>query len=208
MQQVVQQVMQLIEQQSQKGAQQLQAQEHNAQALTQYDQQVRQTLGGLEQAGGAMAQGLQQILAQQAQVAQALTAAVERLNAAPVMQNAEAINVTLAQVAQGFQAVIEAVQAPKDVEFVAGKDGVPRGARMKSTRAAPLQQAANEVAAASNTVAAIEAMETRQTQAFERLIATMQQGLGAIIAAVERPKRVDLQRDASGRVAGAVATVQ
>jgi len=208
MKRMTEQVMGMVQEQSAKGAQALKDQEQQQATLAQYDQQVRGTLAQVEQAGAQTMQTLQQLVAQQSQIAQALVAVVERLNAAPVMENAAQIQMTLQQVAAGFERVIEAVQAPKEVEFVQDKNGVPKSARTRSTKAAQLAVAANEVAAASTTVAAVEAMRREQAQAFDNLIAGLNAGLRAVVAAVERPKAVQFQRGPDGRINGAVGVLQ
>lgn len=208
MRQFADQVMGMIQDASKQGAQALKQQDEQAANLQQYDLQVRGTLAQVEQAGAQTMQVMQQLVQQQTQVAQALIAAVERLNSAPVMQNAAEINLTLQQVAAGFQQVIEAVQAPKEVEFVAGRDGVPKGARMKSSKAGGLQAASNEVAVASTTVAAVESMRQEQAAYFDQLIRGLNAGLQAVVAAVERPKEVQFQRGSDGRISGAVGRVQ
>jgi hypothetical protein len=82
------------------------------------------------------------------------------------------------------------VAAPKEVEFVPDKHGVPKGARLKSSKAQALQQTANGVA--SHTVAQLQAIEQRQSQQLAELITSLGAGLQAVIAAVQAPKSVQL----------------
>ena len=200
---MTEQVMGLVEQQSGARAEQMKAQETQQANLAQYDEQARQALGGVQQVGAAVAQGFQQLATQHQQILQALVATLERLNAAPVMQNADALQGTLTQVADGFERVIEAVAAPKDVEFVADRHGVPKGARLTSTKAQGLQRSANAVA--SNTVAALQSIAQQQSAHMEQLVAAMNSGLQAVLDAVSRPKSVQFTRGSDGRITGATA---
>lgn len=200
---MTEQVMGLVEQQSGARAEQMKAQETQQANLAQYDEQARAALGGVQQVGAAVAQGFQRLATQHQQILQALAATLERLNAAPVMQNADALQGTLTQVADGFERVIEAVAAPKDVEFVADRHGVPKGARLTSTKAQGLQRSANAVA--SNTVAALQSIAQQQSAHMEQLIAAMNSGLQAVLDAVSRPKSVQFTRGSDGRIAGATA---
>jgi hypothetical protein len=113
---------------------------------------------------------------------------------------------TLEGVREGFQAVIAAVQAPKQVAFDMGRDGVPRGAKLTPLPAPELAQAGANVAAP--TVAAVEAIGAQQLQAFERLAEVFSSGMQAVIAAVERPKAVTFEKGADGRINGATSRVQ
>lgn len=206
MKRMTEQVMGMVQEQSAKGAQALRAQEEQQANLAQYDQQARAAIDQVSQVGAAIAQGFQQLAAQNQQVLQALAATLERLNAAPVIQNADVLNGTLTQVADGFERVIEAVAAPKEVEFVPDKHGVPKGARLKSSKAQALQQTANGVA--SHTVAQLRAIEQRQSQQLAELITSLEAGLQAVIAAVQAPKSVQLERGPDGRLSGATARPQ
>lgn len=206
MKRMTEQVMGMVQEQSAKGAQALRAQEEQQANLAQYDQQARAAIDQVSQVGAAIAQGFQQLAAQNQQVLQALAATLERLDASPVIQNADVLNGTLTQVADGFERVIEAVAAPKEVEFVPDKHGVPKGARLKSSKAQALQQTANGVA--SHTVAQLRAIEQRQSQQLAELITSLGAGLQAVIAAVQAPKSVQLERGPDGRISGATARVQ
>ena len=206
MKRMTEQVMGMVQEQSAKGAQALRAQEEQQANLAQYDQQARAAIDQVSQVGAAIAQGFQQLAAQNQQVLQALAATLERLDASPVIQNADVLNGTLTQVADGFERVIEAVAAPKEVEFVPDKHGVPKGARLKSSKAQALQQTANGVA--SHTVAQLQAIEQRQSQQLAELITSLGAGLQAVIAAVQAPKSVKLERGPDGRISGATARVQ
>lgn len=206
MKRMTEQVMGMVQEQSAKGAQALRAQEEQQANLAQYDQQARAAIDQVSQVGAAIAQGFQQLAAQNQQVLQALAATLERLDASPVIQNADVLNGTLTQVADGFERVIEAVAAPKEVEFVPDKHGVPKGARLKSSKAQALQQTANGVA--SHTVAQLRAIEQRQSQQLAELITSLGAGLQAVIAAVQAPKSVQLERGPDGRLSGATARPQ
>ena len=206
MKRMTEQVMGMVQEQSAKGAQALRAQEEQQANLAQYDQQARAAIDQVSQVGAAIAQGFQQLAAQNQQVLQALAVTLERMNAAPVIQNADVLTATLGQVSDGFQQVIDAVQAPKEVEFVPDKNGVPKGARLKPTKSA--QGAANNVASASTTVAAVQQMEARQQAQMAQIVASLESGLQAVIEAVKAPKSVKLERGPDGRVSGATARVQ
>ena len=206
MKRMTEQVMGMVQEQSAKGAQALRAQEEQQANLAQYDQQARAAIDQVSQVGTAIAQGFQQLAAQNQQVLQALAVTLERMNAAPVIQNADVLTATLGQVSDGFQQVIDAVQAPKEVEFVPDKNGVPKGARLKPTKSA--QGAANNVASASTTVAAVQQMEARQQAQMAQIVASLESGLQAVIEAVKAPKSVKLERGPDGRVSGATARVQ
>jgi hypothetical protein len=113
---------------------------------------------------------------------------------------------TLQGVQEGFQAVIEAVQAPKQVQFDLGKDGVPRGARLTTEPNAALAQAGAAVQAP--TVQAVQGLAAQQMDGFRQLAEVFASGMQAVIQAVERPKKVKFEKGADGRISGATSTVQ
>jgi hypothetical protein len=205
-QQFAQEVMGMIKQESAKGAQAQIAQEQQQAALTQYDQQIQGALQQVGQVAQGAEMGLQQIAQQQQMLLQQLTGAVEALQMVPAMQTTEGVVQTLEGVREGFQAVIAAVQAPKQVAFDMGRDGVPRGAKLTPVPVPELAQAGANVAAP--TVAAVEAIGAQQAQAFERLAEVFSSGMQAVIAAVERPKAVTFEKGADGRIKGATSRVQ
>jgi hypothetical protein len=120
----------------------------------------------------------------------------------PAMQTTEGVVQTLQGVQEGFQAVIEAVQAPKQVQFDLGRDGVPRGAKLTPTQTPGL------AAIGPPTSQVVQQMAEQQAAGFQQLADVFTSGMQAVIQAVNMPKKVELTRDKSGRIAGATARVQ
>lgn len=205
-QQFATEVMGMIEQQSAKGAQDMKAQEEQQQSLMQYDQQIQGALQQVGQVAQGAEMGLQQIAQQQQMILQQLQQAIVALQQVPAMQTTEGVVQTLYGVQEGFQAVIDAVSAPKQVQFEVGKDGVPRGARLTPAPTPALAQAGAAVQAP--TVAAVQSLAEQQMDGFRQLSEVFTSGMQAVIEAVQRPKKVELQRDGAGRISGATAAVQ
>jgi hypothetical protein len=122
------------------------------------------------------------------------------------MQTTEGVVNTLEGVREGFAAVIEAVQAPKQVQFDIGKDGVPRGAKLTPAAGPGLAQAGANVAAP--TVQAVNELGAQQMAGFQQLAEVFTSGMQAVIQAVNTPKKVKFERGPDGRVSGATAAVQ
>lgn len=195
-------VMGIIKQESAKGAQDIKAQEQNQASLTQYDQQIQGALSQVSQVAQGAEMGLQQIAQQQQMILEQLGQAVQALQAVPAMQTTEGVVQTLEGVREGFQAVIEAVQAPKQVQFDIGRDGVPRGAKLTPTPTPGVG------AISMPTSQVVQHMAEQQAAGFQQLADVFTSGMQAVIQAVNTPKKVELQRDKSGRIAGATARVQ
>ena len=137
---------------------------------------------------------------------QQLQQALAALQQVPAMQTTEGVVNTLEGVREGFQAVIEAVQAPKSIAFDMGSDGVPRGAKVTPTPTPGLAQSSAAVSAP--TVQAVTALAQQQMDGFNQLAQVFTSGMQAVIQAVNTPKKVKLTRGADGRVSGAEASVQ
>ena len=196
----------MIKQESAKGAQDLKAQEQQQASLQQYDQQIQGALQQVGQVAQGAEQGLAQIAQQQQQIIQQLQGALVALQQVPAMQTTEGVVNTLEGVREGFQAVIEAVQAPKEVAFNIGSDGVPRGAKVTPSQSPKLAQTSAAVSAP--TVQAVTALAEQQMAGFQQLAQVFTSGMQAVIQAVNTPKKVKLTRGADGRVSGAEASVQ
>jgi hypothetical protein len=196
----------MIKQESAKGAADMKAQEQNQASLQQYDQQIQGALQQVGQVAQGAEQGLQQIGAQQQMILQQLTQAIQALQMVPAMQTTEGVVNTLEGVREGFAAVIEAVQAPKQVQFDIGKDGVPRGAKLTPTAGPGLAQAGANVAAP--TVQAVNELGAQTMAGFQQLAEVFTSGMQAVIQAVNTPKKVKFERGPDGRVSGATGSVQ
>jgi hypothetical protein len=203
---VREQIMELIKGEGAKMVKGEQAAQEQQMMLTQYDQQIQGALQQVGQVAQGAEQGLVIIAQQQQMILQQLQQAIQALQMVPAMQTTEGVVQTLQGVQEGFQAVIEAVQAPKQVQFDLGKDGVPRGARLTTEPNAALAQAGAAVQAP--TVQAVQGLAAQQMAGFEQLAQVFTNGMQAVIDAVQRPKKVELTRDKSGRIAGATARVQ